>query len=86
MSESRKPKPPHDGAFYPGVVYPLRQVAINLQVSEKWVKENLIYQGKCDHKKQGNVYFFLGEWLADWCRRDFKQLKHSADSNEAPLS
>ena len=62
-----------DRSFYPEVVYPLAQVAENLMVSEKWVKDNLIHNGSCAYKRQGNTYVFLGQWLINWCRSDFEK-------------
>lgn len=61
-----------DRCFYPDVVYPLSQVAENLMVSERWVKDNLVKNGSCAHKKQGDTYLFLGQWLIAWCRADFE--------------
>ena len=61
-----------DRCFYPDVVYPLAQVAENLMVSERWVKDNLIKNDSCAHKKQGDAYLFLGQWLINWCRADFE--------------
>ncbi len=61
-----------DRSFYSDVIYPLSQVAENLMVSEKWVKENLVHNGSCAYKRQGNTYVFLGQWLINWCRADFE--------------
>jgi hypothetical protein len=61
-----------DRSFYPDVIYPLAQVAENLMVSERWVKEHLVKNGSCAYKRQGDTYLFLGQWLIAWCRSDFE--------------
>ena len=61
-----------DKSFYPGVIYPISQVANNLDTSEKWVKENLIYNRACGYKKVGQCYIFLGDWLIKWCLDQFE--------------
>ena len=54
----------------PNKLYTPLAVASVLQVDEKWVKTNLIYNRACRHRKQGNVYFLLGKWIIEWAERD----------------
>ena len=57
--------------FEPGNLYPLPTVAKIMQVSERWVKENLVFNDSCSYKLQGKQYFFRGEWIIAWASSDF---------------
>ncbi len=64
--------PNNESYFKPGYLYPIEAVANILDVSNEWVRKKLIYSGKCNYKKEGNVYLFRGEWLISWASDDFK--------------
>ena len=68
-----------DSSFDPCKLYPLETVANMLDVSHEWVRKNLIYSGKCGHKKQGNVYLFKGDWLIRWASDDFTTPNHGEE-------
>lgn len=59
-----------DGSFSADTVYTITELASKIGVSEKWVRQRMIDNGTCAHKKCGNTYFFLGKWIINWCLAD----------------
>ena len=54
----------------PNRLYTPNSLADIFQVDERWVKDNLIYNRTCRHKKQGCVYMLLGKWVIEWAEAD----------------
>ena len=51
-------------------VYTQASLADALEVSERWILDNLITPRRIRFKKQGRIYLFLGKWVAEWARKD----------------
>lgn len=63
----------------PKRLYTPTGVGIELQKSEKWVKENLIYNRACRFKKKGSVYVIYGQWLIEWALSDHDEIDSDDD-------
>jgi hypothetical protein len=74
MSKSKKSV---GGEVHPEVLYTLHGAARALQVSEKWLKEHLIYTKECRFLRRGQVYLILGSWLIEWVSR--QEVTHEND-------
>ena len=54
----------------PDTIYTAKSLAEVLQVSEQWIKKNLISKRAIRFKKQGVVYLILGKWVRHWIQQD----------------
>lgn len=50
----------------PHICYTPLSLAVAMQASEEWVKDNLIYSKQCRFKKKGRCYFIMGRWVIEW--------------------
>ena len=65
----------------PDSVYAQTALAEALEVSNRWLLDNLITPRQIRFKKVGRLYLFLGKWVADFVQADH-QIPAGDDNEE----
>ena len=71
-----------DSHIDPEKLYPIETVAKIFEVTERWVRDNLVTPAECSYKRVGNTILFRGCWLISWVNRDFDRFERDWDLDD----